>query len=403
MIVLGGGIIGKTAALALAQRGFKVLHLSLQSSTESAQPTGDLTQNAWQSRVYALSPSSKKLFQELHIWDALTPARIQNVQQMCIYGDSGKNTDVMQFSAFEGAVPQLAWIVESDLIENALRLACQFQQNLTQKIITSSKLCLNGPVPMVQTNIGDFGAKLMIAADGSNSPTRQSLNISVEEKLYAHEAIIANFACTQPTLQTAHQWFLPGGDILALLPLPDKKVSLVWSSSHAQTLLSLGLEHPKAFAQKVEEQALGKVREIVGALSLMNTPSSFSLKRLEAKQVISADHPKHQTCVVLIGDAAHVMHPLAGQGLNIGLRDITDLVNTLQEKEAFRAINDRVLLRRYERKRAGDVRAILELTHHLHQLFLRSDTPTQWLRNQGMRLLNQQPFIKRQLIAKAMG
>jgi 2-polyprenyl-6-methoxyphenol hydroxylase-like FAD-dependent oxidoreductase len=97
------------------------------------------------------------------------------------------------------------------------------------------------------------------------------------------------------------------------------------------------------------------------------------------------------------------MHPLAGQGLNIGLRDIADLVNTLQEKETFRAINDRVLLRRYERKRAGDVRAILELTHHLHQLFLRADTPTQWLRNQGMRLLNQQPFIKRQLIAKAMG
>jgi 2-polyprenyl-6-methoxyphenol hydroxylase-like FAD-dependent oxidoreductase len=97
------------------------------------------------------------------------------------------------------------------------------------------------------------------------------------------------------------------------------------------------------------------------------------------------------------------MHPLAGQGLNIGLRDIADLVNTLQEKEAFRAINDRVLLRRYERKRAGDVRAILELTHHLHHLFLRSDTPTQWLRNQGMRLLNQQPFIKRQLIAKDMG
>jgi 2-polyprenyl-6-methoxyphenol hydroxylase-like FAD-dependent oxidoreductase len=98
-----------------------------------------------------------------------------------------------------------------------------------------------------------------------------------------------------------------------------------------------------------------------------------------------------------------VIHPLAGQGLNIGLRDIADLVNTLQEKETFRAINDRVLLRRYERKRAGDVRAILELTHHLHHLFLRSDTPTQWLRNQGMRLLNQQPFIKRQLIAKAMG
>jgi 2-polyprenyl-6-methoxyphenol hydroxylase-like FAD-dependent oxidoreductase len=97
------------------------------------------------------------------------------------------------------------------------------------------------------------------------------------------------------------------------------------------------------------------------------------------------------------------MHPLAGQGLNIGLRDIADLVNILQEKEAFRAINDRVLLRRYERKRAGDVHAILELTHHLHHLFLRSDTPTQWLRNQGMRLLNQQPFIKRQLIAKAMG
>ena len=89
--------------------------------------------------------------------------------------------------------------------------------------------------------------------------------------------------------------------------------------------------------------------------------------------------------------------------VEVAVNVLYELVRQLKEKETFRAINDRVLLRRYERKRAGDVRAILELTHHLHHLFLRSDTPTQWLRNQGMRLLNQQPFIKRQLIAKAMG
>ena len=132
----------------------------------------------------------------------------------------------------------------------------------------------------------------------------------------------------------------------------------------------------------------------------MNDAQSYPLKKMRSKRLIG---PELDPKIVLVGDAAHVMHPLAGQGLNLGLRDIHDLCEVLKEKEHFRAINDPILMRRYERRRAGDIEALLALTHRLHQLFLNPTPPMRWFRNTGMRLLNQHDVLKRLLIARALG
>ena len=214
--------------------------------------------------------------------------------------------------------------------------------------------------------------------------------------------MIANFSCSKPHLQTAYQWFLPGGDVLALLPLPGKRVSLVWSThhDHAQTLMDCATNDPEDFCLRITQAAHGRVQEQLGDLTLLNEAKSYPLRKLYSKHLIG---PELDPKIILVGDAAHVIHPLAGQGLNLGLRDIIDLSAVFSEKEGFRKINDPILLRRYERRRAGDIEALIKLTHHLHQLFLHPNPPLRWLRNTGLRLLNQQDFLKRQLIARALG
>jgi 2-polyprenyl-6-methoxyphenol hydroxylase-like FAD-dependent oxidoreductase len=195
---------------------------------------------------------------------------------------------------------------------------------------------------------------------------------------------------------------LPGGDVLALLPLPDKKVSVVWSTyhEHAQILLDCAKNQPEEFCERITTSANGMVAEHLGSLRLLNEAQSYPLRKLRAKHLIG---PSQEPRVVLVGDSAHVMHPLAGQGLNLGLRDILDFSEILSSKESFRELNDPVLLRRYERMRAGDVDGLIAVTHHLHQLFLNSATPVRWLRNLGLQIFNQQQGLKREFVSKALG
>ncbi|MEI7531806.1 MAG: FAD-dependent monooxygenase [Betaproteobacteria bacterium] len=402
IIVLGGGIAGKTAALGLAQQGKRVLHLAPDLATKKNGQTNKLDSSSWDSRVYAISRSSKDLFKKLQVWDALPQDRIQAVKDMRIFGDRGHPSDFLHFSAFQGTVPELAWIIEAEQIEIALDLASSFQRNLTR--VSAQVLSLETSIEGVslETSQGTFQAPLLIAADGSNSSIRSIMGIDTFIQAYDHTAVIANFKCTKPNLQTAYQWFLPGGDILAMLPLPDQKVSMVWSTStnHAKELVCLCGSSPEEFSQGVLQQTEGKLQQVLGDLSLLSTATSYPLKKLQAKRLLA---PETNPRVILIGDAAHVMHPLAGQGLNLGLRDIRDLLEVMDNKEKLRALNDPVLLRRFERMRVGDIQTLLSATHHLHQLFLSKSTTSQWLRNTGMSLLNKSPTLKRQLILRALG
>ena len=402
LIVLGSGIVGKTTALALAQQGLKVLHIAPFLESKNTTKNLSLGENEWPSRVFAISSSSQELFQQLQVWDAIPQDRIQPIREMQISGDSGLDKDCLNFSSFEGAVPQLAWMVEAQQIEHAIDMASRFAQPLQRLQAEVIDIQIDQEHVQVKTTSGNFTAKLIIAADGANSPTRNLFNFETEEEDYSHSAVVANFSCSLPHLQTAYQWFLPGGDVLALLPLPGKRVSLVWSThhDHAQTLLESAKNTPEDFCLRISQAAHGRVQKQLGDLTLLNEAMSYPLKKLQAKHLIG---PELDPKVILVGDAAHVIHPLAGQGLNLGLRDVIDLRTVFAEKESFRKINDGIVLRRYERRRAGDIEALLKVTHHLHQLFLHQSPPLRWLRNTGLRILNQQDFLKQQLIARALG
>ena len=396
VVVVGGGIAGKACALGLAQLGLQTIEIAPDLGQAVAAPQG----SEWGQRIYAFSPSTQKLLAHLQIWDALDQSRMQPVRDMRIYGDRGEKTDQLHLSAFEAGTPQLAWIGESNLIEHTLDQASRFQNKLERISDAIEKIEVDADGGTLHLkNGGAIRAQLIIAADGANSPIRSELGITTNEESYSQSAVVANWTCTHPHLETAFQWFLPGGDIVAMLPLPGKQVSMVWSTSpeHAADLLRL---NQTEWQERFTSIANGAIGQQLGGLTLNSTPAAFPLRRIRAKRFIG---PETSPKVVLIGDAAHVMHPLAGQGLNLGLRDVAVLLNILGKRESFRSPSDTVLLRRYERQRQGDTSALLWVTDKLKKLFSASSNTERQIRNWGLGLVNKSHFIKQRLIERALG
>ena len=396
VVVVGGGIAGKACALGLAQLGLQTIQIAPDLGQAVPAPQG----NQWGQRIYAFSPSTQKLLAHLQIWDAIDHSRMQPVRDMRIFGDRGEKQDQLHLSAFEAGTPQLAWIGESNVIEHTLDQASRFQNKLERisDAVNSIEVDSDGAT-LHLTNGSTLRAQLVIAADGANSPIRTELGISIKEESYSQSAVVANWICSNAHLETAYQWFLPGGDIVAMLPLPNKQVSMVWSTSPENAAELLKLDQAM-WTDKLSSIANGAVVAQLGELTLNSTPAAFPLRRIRANRFIGPeDNPK----VALIGDAAHVMHPLAGQGLNLGLRDVATLLNILSQRESFRLPNDRVLLRRYERQRQGDTSALLWVTDKLKKLFSASSSTEKQLRNWGLGMVNRSHFIKRRLIERALG
>jgi ubiquinone biosynthesis UbiH/UbiF/VisC/COQ6 family hydroxylase len=394
--VIGGGIAGKACALGLAQLGLQTIQIAPDLGNPVPPPTGP----QWGQRIYAFSPSTQKLLAHLHIWSALDHTRIQVVRDMRIFGDRGEASDQLHLSAFEAGTPQLAWIGESNLVEDTLDQAVRFQNKLEQIADTVETLetDIDGTTLHLK-NHASIKALLVVAADGANSPTRKSIGITASEESYSQSAVVANWLCAQSHLETAYQWFLPGGDIVAMLPLPNKQVSMVWSTSpeNASALLLL---KQSDWDSKWGMIVDGAITKQFGALTLNSTPTAFPLRKIRANRFIG---PEHDPKIVLIGDAAHVMHPLAGQGLNLGLRDVAVLLDVLSKRESYRSPNNLALLRRYERQRQGDTSALLWITDRLKKLFSGSSNAERQLRNFGLGFVNRSHFIKRRLIKHALG
>lgn len=396
VLVVGGGIAGKACALGLAQLGLQTIEIAPDLANSVPAPHGP----QWGQRIYAFSPSTQKLLSYLQIWDALDHSRLQPVRDMRIYGDRGEKSDQLHLSAFEAGTPQLAWIGESNVIEHTLDQAARFQNKLERISDTVKKIEIDQDGVTAHLNNGStIRAHLLIAADGANSPIRSELGIEATEESYSQSAVVANWDCTYPHLETAFQWFLPGGDIVAMLPLPDKQVSMVWSTSPENTAELLKLNQDQ-WVDRFSSIANGAIIKQLGDLTLNSTPAAFPLRRIRAQRFIG---PETSPKVVLIGDAAHVMHPLAGQGLNLGLRDVAVLLNILGKRESFRSPSDLVLLRRYERQRQGDTTALLWVTDKLKKLFSGSSSAEKQLRNWGLGLVNKSHFIKQRLIERALG
>lgn len=379
--VVGGGLVGKTAALALTQSGYKTALLAQAATPRPANL-------AFDTRVYALSSSSQALLERLRVWQALDHGRLAPVYDMRVYGDAQAE---LHFSAYQASVPQLAWIAESSMIETSLDAALRFQPNLTWFDARAQGLDVRDEAAMLTLSSGQvLEASLIVGADGAHSWVRSQMGAKVERRDYRQTGVVANFKASLPHRETAYQWFHEG-EVVALLPLPDGHVSLVWSAhtAHADDLLAYD---PARLAAEVERVSHGKV----GSLECVTPAAGFPLALQTVDKLIA---PR----VVLVGDAAHLIHPLAGQGMNLGLRDVAALADAIAHKESFRDLVDTVLLRRYERSRREDIRALMVATDGLQRLFAVPGSFAKAVRNAGMAFVGAQPLVKRLLVSAALG
>jgi ubiquinone biosynthesis UbiH/UbiF/VisC/COQ6 family hydroxylase len=306
---------------------------------------------------------------------------------MRVFGDGG---DELTFDAYGAAVERLATIVEEAELLRVLDAACDYQPSIRRVDQSFVSCSAERDRAQVALTAGACDAALLVGADGSNSSVRAAAGISAETKPYRQVALVANFTCERPHLGTAWQWFTSEG-VIALLPLPGDYVSLVWSAPDALANELRALA-PQALAERVAE----RTQRVLGGLTPKGPVHAFPLRRIMVRNVIGPH-------LALVGDAAHVVHPLAGQGLNLGLQDVDALLQAVAQREPFRSVGDPLVLRRYARARAEAVGLMRLTTDTLSQLFAVDDPLVRRIRNTGMTLVNRIKPLKSRLIRQALG
>jgi 2-polyprenyl-6-methoxyphenol hydroxylase-like FAD-dependent oxidoreductase len=366
VLVRGAGAVGLATALALSRQGLSVALLG-----SLAEPT------APDVRAYALNAASVKLLQTLKVWDALPADARTAVQDMHIEGDAPGA--VLDFSAWQQSLGELAWIVDAAELERALRAAVRF-------------------APHVHAVQHEVPAALQVLAEGKDSATRARLGVQMPRQAYGQRGVAARFTSTQAHAGLARQWFR-SPDILALLPLDrplhqgrtGHGLGLVWSlpDARADELMALS---DADFTAAVMDATAGAA----GTLTLASPRAQWPLALAHAEVLQGPGW-------VLVGDAAHLMHPLAGQGLNMGFGDVLTLAATLAAREPWRGLGDTRLLARYARERRGPVRAMSQLTDALLHLFAHPAPLAREFRNRGLTLVNRLSPLKRLLTQGALG
>ena len=381
--VIGTGIVGMAAALGFAQQGVSAALAGPPANPPSPEPG-----RTFDARIYAVAPASVALLERLGVWANIDPQRTCPVLHMRVFGDAG---DELSFDAYGAAVERLATIVEEREMQRALDAACRFQPAINRVTSQFASMQIHPDQAEVELdNRRALSIQLVVGADGGSSPVRAAAGISASVKSYEQTALVANFSCDRPHLNTAWQWFTDEG-VVALLPLPGDHVSLVWSAPQALAAELVVLK-PDQLAARVAQRTGGAL----GTLILIGKAHAFPLRRLIAARIVAAR-------IALVGDAAHVIHPLAGQGLNLGLQDVAMLLDVVREREAFRDIGDEVLLRRYERGRAEAVGLMRFTTDSLARLFGFDDPLARQLRNFGLTAVNRLSPLKNALIRQALG
>ena len=379
IVIVGGGLAGLALAAALRRSSLSV---ALVEGQAPAIPEG------WDSRVYAISPANARFLDEVGVWRHLDAARMEAVRTMEIHGDAGGRLD---FSAYGSGVSELAWILESSSMQRELWETVKRQGNLTL-LCPARPQALTFAADAAQLTLEDgrsLAARLIVAADGAESWTRSAAGIGVRFNPYDQLGVVANFATGLPHRGTAFQWFREDG-VLAWLPLPGNRMSMVWSTGeyHGRELLALD---PAALCGRVA--AAGNMQ--LGDLELITPPSGFPLRLMRAPNTVA---PR----LALIGDAAHTIHPLSGHGINMGFQDAKVLASVLCDKPGHVDCGDLALLRGYERARKEAVVTLQTVTDSLQDLFLPATDSLTRLRNFGLNLTNALPVIKDLLVRYAL-
>lgn len=391
VVIVGGGLAG--LALAVALRGSRLSIALVEGRPPHASHAPHAAPDDWDARIYAISPSNARFLDDIGIWRHIdlssAQTRLVPVQQMSVHGDRGGQID---FSAYASGVGELAWIAESSLLQHELWESAKRQANLAL-YCPARPQALGIDASAAQLTLEDgrkLHAGLIVAADGADSWTRQAAGIDVRFQPYEQMGVVANFGCGRPHRATAFQWFRRDG-VLAWLPLPGERISMVWSTPerHARELLALP-------AGELCQRVAAAGKHHLGELGLLTPQAAFPLSLMRAPQVVA---PR----LALIGDAAHTIHPLSGHGINLGFKDAQALAAVLATKPDHVDCGDLPLLRAYERMRSEEVRALQFATHALQRLFQPDAAPLAWLRNAGLNLTNALPVVKSSLARYALG
>ena len=376
--VLGGGAVG--LAFAAATKGLQVRVL------EGGPPRAPTDPEAFDARVFALSPGTRAFLEEIGAWQRLPAGRVAEILRMDVRGDDGASR--LDFASPAGG--PLAWIVEGNRLTRALAEAAEANGAIRSHGVAPK--ALEARASGIRLELADGSvetADLLVGSDGVDSWTRSALGLVATTKRYPETALVANFRCEKATRGVARQWFRPDG-ILAWLPLPGERLSIVWSARGdlARDLADLD---PAELATRVRDAGGAEAGDMV----VEGTPAVFPLRLVRVPRITVPG-------AVLVGDAAHGVHPLAGQGVNLGFQDARSLARLLAARSPLERPGDAALLRRHERSRRADVDSMQFVTDRLEWLFGLEAPFAARVRNAGLRIVDAIPFGKRLLAAHAM-
>ena len=364
--IRGAGIVGRTLALLLARERLRVALVATPPAPDAARDV----------RAYALNTSSRQLLASLRVWP--DPVHATALRHMEVFGDEGGS---VHFDAGAQSVDALGWIVDVPALENRLVEAVRYQ-------------------PLVEVVERPVDAPLTAICEGRASSTRSEFGVEFDVTPYPQHALATRLVCEKPHGQVARQWFSADG-ILALLPLDGPEghtVAVVWSTvpEAAQQWKDAA---PTDFTTRLQELS----QHALGTLELQGPRLTWPLQQAVARRWSGVQPGNPAASWVLAGDAAHNVHPLAGQGLNLGLADVQALARILQERDAWRSTGDSKLLRRYERERKAGLAPMGLAMDGLQQLFARPEAPWQALRNWGMKGFELSGPLKDFVARQAMG
>jgi len=341
--------------------------------------------DSFHTRVSAITPSTQDFLSSINVWDKIQRKKGFSATKVWDQNSHGH----LNFYAKDEGIEYLGYIVENDLIQSALFNAIDQSKvsMINAKLLGFTKTDIGYTVNL--ENGESHSCKLLVGADGSQSKVRDLAEIQVTEHDYQQKAIIANIVSEKPLMNTTWQRFL-SDSILAILPLSDHQASIVWSCKEA---LANELE---AKDKTIFNKMLSEASEYqFGVLELESSKKSFPLVSRTAKEYVRAN-------LALIGDAAHNIHPLAGQGANLGFSDVIELSKQLVENND-KLLGDFHVLRKYARARRLDNEMMSKTMTGLDWIYKENNEPIRWLRGYGMNLIDETPILKSFFQRQALG
>lgn len=378
ILVAGGGPVGLAFACACREAEVHVIE-----ATPSRPP---LPEDEYDVRIFALSAGTRDFLRGIGAWERLEASRVAPVRRMEVFGDSGAR---LSFAA--RSTEALAWIVEAGRLGAGLEAQAASLPGVTLRrgaAVVGVEAAAGGARLDLEDG-SSLAGDLLVGADGPDSRVRGLLGLEVDERPYAETAIVANFDVEKDHGGAARQWFRADG-VLAWLPLPGARISIVWSAPAAIAAEIAALD-PAAFAARVRDAG----GAALGDLKLASRLATFALRWARLERTVAEG-------VALVGDAAHGVHPLAGQGVNLGFQDARSLAATLASRSPLERPGDLRLLRRHARARREDVAAMQLVTDGLDRLFASPSKAVSALRNAGLGLVDALPWAKGALAARAM-